>query len=104
MQVAAASPRYARREDVRDVDLEREKEIYRGQAAESGKPDHVVEKIVAGKLEKFFAESCLLEQEYIRDTSLTVGELVEQAAKKAGAPIEVSRFVRLQLGEASGEA
>lgn len=104
MQVAAVSPRFARREDVPEAEIEKEKEIYRGQAAESGKPDHVVEKIVAGKIEKFYAESCLVEQEYIKDTNLTVAKLVEEAGKKVGAPIEITRFVRLQLGEASGEA
>lgn len=104
MQVAAASPRFARREDVPEAELEKEKEIYRGQAAQSGKPDHVVEKIVSGKIEKFFGESCLVEQEYIKDTNLTVGKLVEEAGKKMGSAIEITRFVRLQLGEASGDA
>lgn len=104
MQVAAASPRFARREDVPEAEIEKEKEIYRGQAAQSGKPEKVVEKIVAGKIEKFYGESCLVEQEYIKDTSLTVGKLVEEAGKKVGAPIEITRFVRLQLGEASGDA
>lgn len=104
MQVAAASPRFATRSDVPEAELEKEKEIFRGQAAQSGKPEHVVEKIVAGKIEKFYAESCLVEQEYIKDTSLTVGKLVEDAGKKLGSPIEITRFVRLQLGEASGDA
>ncbi|MDG2306482.1 MAG: translation elongation factor Ts [Candidatus Binatia bacterium] len=104
MQVAAASPRFARREDVPESELEKEKDIYRGQAAQSGKPEHVVEKIVSGKIEKFYAESCLVEQDFIKDGNVTVGKLVEEAGKKAGAPIEITRFVRLQLGEASGEA
>lgn len=104
MQVAAASPRFARREDVPEAELEKEKEIYRGQAAQSGKPDHVVEKIVTGKIEKFFGEACLVEQEYIKDTNLTVAKLVEETGKKVGSPIEITRFVRLQLGEASGDA
>ena len=104
MQVAAASPRFATRADVPESEIEKEKDIFRGQAAESGKPEKVVEKIVSGKIEKFFAESCLVEQEYIKDTSLTVGKLVEEAGKKLGSPIEITRFVRLQLGEASGEA
>ncbi len=104
MQVAAVSPRFARREDVPEAELEKEKEIYRGQAAQSGKPEKVIEKIVSGKIEKFFSDSCLVEQEYIRDSNLTVAKLVEEAGKKVGAPIEITRFVRLQLGEASGEA
>jgi elongation factor Ts len=91
-------------EDVPESEIEKEKDIYRGQAAQSGKPEKVVEKIVAGKIEKFFAESCLVEQEYIRDSGTTVGKLVAEASEKAGAPIEITRFVRLQLGEASGEA
>ena len=104
MQVAAASPRFARRQDVPESEIEKEKDIYRGQAAQSGKPEQVIEKIVSGKIEKFYAENCLVEQEFIRDTSFTVGKLVEEAGKKAGVPIAITRFVRLQLGEASGDA
>jgi len=101
MQVAAANPRFARREEIPESELEKEREIYRGQAGQTGKPAQVVEKIVAGKLEKFYAETCLVEQEYIRDSSLTVSKLVQDVSKKVGAPVEVTRFVRLQLGESS---
>ena len=104
MQVAAANPRFARREDVSTDELDKEREIYRGQAAGTGKPDNVIEKIVQGKVEKFYADVCLVEQEFIRDTQLTVGKLVQGVAKKVGAPIEITRFVRMQLGESSGEA
>jgi elongation factor Ts len=104
MQVAAANPRYARREEVSAAELEKEREIYRSQAAGTGKPDNVIEKIVQGKLEKFYADVCLVEQEFIRDTQLTVSKLVQSVAKKVGAPIEITRFVRMQLGESSGEA
>ena len=104
MQVAAASPRCVRREEVSAPEIEREREIYRAQAAATGKPAQVIERIVDGKMEKFFSEFCLLEQEYIRDAQLTVAKLVAEKAKAIGAPIEVTRFVRLQLGESSGEA
>jgi elongation factor Ts len=104
MQVAAANPRYARREEVSAAELEKEREIYRGQAAGTGKPENVIEKIVQGKLEKFYADVCLIEQEFIRDTQLTVAKLVQSVGKKIGTPIEITRFVRMQLGESSGEA
>ena len=104
MQIAAANPRHVKREEVAAADIEREREIYAAQAAGSGKPAQVVERIVQGKVEKFFAEICLVEQEFIRDPSTTIGKLVQATSKSAGAPIELSRFVRLQLGESSGEA
>jgi elongation factor Ts len=103
MQIAAANPRYARRDEVPEAELEKEREIYRSQAAGTGKPANVIEKIVQGKVEKFYADVCLIEQEFIRDTQLTVAKLVEGVAKKVGAPIEIRRFVRMQLGESSGE-
>ena len=105
MQVAASSPRYTRPEDVPAEEVEREREIYRNAAANSGKPPQVVEKMIEGQIRKlFFGASCLVEQEFIKDTSLTVGKLVAQKAKETGVPIEIVRFVRLQLGESSGEA
>jgi len=104
MQIAAASPRFVRREEVSAAELEREREIYGVQAAASGKPPQVVERIVQGKVEKFFAETCLIEQEFIRDPQTTVGKLVQATAKTVGVPIEITRFVRLQLGESSAEA
>jgi len=104
MQVAAASPRFVRREEVPASEIDREKEIFRTQAAGTGKPEQVIERIVQGKVEKFFAEVCLTEQEFIRDPQTTVGKLVEATAKSTGVPIEITRFVRLQLGESSGEA
>ncbi len=104
MQVAAASPRFVRREDVPAAELEREREIFRNQAAASGKPEKVLDRIVEGKLEKFYAEACLVEQEFIRDSQQTVGRLVDAVGKRLGAPIEIRRFVRLQLGESAGGA
>jgi elongation factor Ts len=104
MQIAAANPRYVRREEVPAAEIEREREIYAAQAATSGKPAQVIERIVQGKVEKFFAECCLVEQEFIRDPQTTVGKLVQATGKSIGVPVEITRFVRLQLGESSAEA
>lgn len=101
MQVAAASPRWVRREEVPAEVIEAERNIYRTQAASSGKPAQVVEKIVEGKLEKFFSESCLLEQPFIKDPERTVGQLVTEAISRIGENIVVRRFARFQLGELS---
>lgn len=101
MQVAAANPRYLRREEVPADVLEQEKSIFRTQAAESGKPEQVIEKIVNGKIEKFFAEICLLEQVYIKDPDKKVGDLVTEAVSKMGENLVVRRFARFQLGEES---
>jgi len=99
MQVAAAMPRYVHRGQVAQAEIQAEREIYRGQALGSGRPANVVDRIVEGKLEKFFHEICLLEQEYVRDPQLTVEKLVAQAGKSSGTKITVARFVRYQLGE-----
>ncbi|MFM7143526.1 MAG: translation elongation factor Ts [Alphaproteobacteria bacterium] len=104
MQVAAINPRFTRREEVPAEELEREREINRTMAEQSGKPPQVIEKMIAGRLEKFYSEFCLVEQEFIKDPQLTVGKLVAQKSKETGAPIEIVRFVRLHLGESSGEA
>lgn len=104
MQVAAANPQWATRADVPADAIEREREIFANQAAQSGKPENVIEKIVAGKIEKFYQEACLLDQEYIRDGQLTVSKLLDQESKRIGASIELKRFARLQLGEASSDA
>ncbi|MCL5043740.1 MAG: translation elongation factor Ts [Deltaproteobacteria bacterium] len=102
MQVAAASPRCVRREEVAAAVVEQERQIYLAQAA--GKPSAVVEQIVSGRLEKFFREVCLLEQGYIRDPARTVGELLGEFVGKLGERIEVRRFARFQLGEALDSA
>jgi len=99
MHVAAAEPRYVRREEVPADVLERERAIFRGQAAASGKPATVIEKIVDGKLEKFFAESCLLEQSFVKNPDQTVGQLVQEKVAKIGENIQVRRFARFKLGE-----
>lgn len=97
MQVAAANPRCVRREELSPEIIEQERQIYASQAA--GKPEPVINKIVEGKLEKFYREACLLEQGYVRDPARTVSELLGEYVAKLGEKIEVRRFVRFQLGE-----
>lgn len=99
MQVAAASPRWVRREEVDAAVLDHEREIYRAQMADSGKPANVIEKIVEGKVEKFFAEACLLEQPFIKDNDKTVQQLLHETVAKLGENIQVARFSRFGLGE-----
>ncbi len=99
MQIAAANPQYVRREEVPREVLDKEREIYRAQAKESKKPEKVIEKIVEGKLEKFYSEVCLLEQTYIKDGDVTVKEVMDALIGKIGENIQVRRFARFQLGE-----
>lgn len=99
MQIAWSNPPYLRREDVAEEVLEKERDIYRAQARETGKPEHVIEKIVEGKIEKFFTDSCLLEQPFIKDSSVTLQDLLQQKIAKMGENIIVKRFARFQLGE-----
>jgi elongation factor Ts len=99
MHIAALDPRFIRREEVTSEILEREREIYRAQARATGKPDPVIEKIVTGKMEKFYEENCLYEQHFIKDESVTVGELVNQMITKLAENITIRRFVRFKVGE-----
>ncbi len=101
MQVAAANPSFVSREEVPGAVIEKEREIYRQQMADQKKPAQVLDKIIEGKLEKFFAESCLLEQPFIRDASgkTRMKEMVDQATAKMGERIVVKRFARFQVGE-----
>jgi elongation factor Ts len=99
MHVAALDPRYVRREQVTPQILDHEREIYREQARATGKPEPVIEKIVTGKMEKFYEENCLYEQHFIKDESVTVGELVSQMIARLGENISIRRFVRLKVGE-----
>jgi len=101
MQVAAANPTYVSREDVPGEVLEKEREIYREQMADQKKPPQVLEKIIEGKLAKFYEDSCLVDQAYIRDAGgkLRVGDLVAQVSAQTGEKIAVRRFVRFQVGE-----
>jgi elongation factor Ts len=99
MHIAAANPQFIRREDVPSDVLEKEREIYRIQALDSGKPAKVIDKIVEGKLERFYSETCLLEQTYIRDSDRTVKEILDGMIGKLGENIAIRRFARFQLGE-----
>jgi elongation factor Ts len=102
MHIAALDPRYLRREEVTSEMLDRERDIYKEQAKATGKSEQVVEKIVTGKMEKFYEENCLYEQHYIKDESVTIGEMISQAIAKLGENISVRRFVRFKVGEVSG--
>jgi elongation factor Ts len=102
MHVAALDPRFLRREEVTQQTLDREREIYKEQARATGKPDAVLEKIVSGKMEKFYEENCLYEQHFIRDEGLTVKELIDQAIAKLGENIAVRRYARFKVGESDG--
>ncbi|HXI13041.1 MAG TPA: translation elongation factor Ts [Thermoanaerobaculia bacterium] len=99
MHIAAAEPRFVGRDEVTQKDLDTEKEIARDQAIKSGKPEAVVEKIVNGKMEKFYGEACLLEQPFIKDDKLTITQLLDQQGKKSGTGFKVKRFSRFKLGE-----
>jgi len=104
MQVAAAGPRYVRREEVEPETIESERAIYRAQTSDSGKPPAVVEKIIDGKLEKFFADVCLLEQPFIKEPQRTVQQLVTDAVARIGENIVLRRFARFQLGDAPDQS
>jgi len=99
LQVAAANPKYVKREDVPEEIINKEKEVYFGQVENLNKPQKVLDNIVEGKLNKYFKEICLLEQEYIRDSEKTVNQLVLETIAKLKENIIVRRFVRYQLGE-----
>lgn len=99
MHIAAMAPRWVKREDVPAEVIEKEKEIYREQLKDSGKPAQVIEKIIEGKLESFYEENCLMEQKYALDQTVIIKDMVQQAIAKIGENIQVSRFVRMQIGE-----
>ncbi len=99
MHIAAVDPRYIRKEDVTTEDLDREKEIYRAQAAATGKPAPVVEKIVEGKMGKFYEEVCLLEQPFIKEQSVTIKDLIATKVGKLGENLSVRRFARFKVGD-----
>jgi elongation factor Ts len=102
MQVVAAQPKYLLPEDIPAEVIEAEKENHRAQMEDSGKPEHVVDKIVEGKLQKYYREVCLMQQPFIKDEGLTIQDLVTQVAAKLGENIVVRRFVRFELGEETG--
>jgi elongation factor Ts len=100
MHIAATNPLGIAQEDISPDIIEKEKEIYRAQALDMGKPENVIDKIVEGKLNKFYQESCLLNQPYVRDTDISIADLLNQMIAKIGENISIKRFVRYQIGEA----
>ncbi len=99
MHIAAVDPKFIRKEDVTPEAFEREKDIYRAQAAATGKPANVVEKIVEGKMGKFYEEVCLYEQPFIKENSVTISQLIAQKIGKLGENISVRRFARFKVGD-----
>ena len=99
IHVAAANPKYVTIEEVDTTELEKEKEILKAQALNEGKPAAVVDKMVEGRIKKFYKEVCLLEQEYVKDPSRTISQLIADATNKIGEKISIRRFVRFQMGE-----
>ena len=97
MHIAAAKPRFAKREEVTQEILDKEKEIAAHQAKESGKPENIIEKIVSGKMEKFYEETCVLEQPFVKDTNITVQELIKQKIALLGENINIGKFVRFEI-------
>ncbi len=99
MHIAAAKPQWVDRSEVPQEVIDQERELAAKQAKDQGKPDHVIEKIVEGKLNAFFKETCLLDQPYVRDDSRTIGDLITELGSKVGENVRVSRFVRFAVGE-----
>ncbi len=104
MHIAATDPQYLRREDIPEEIIQKEKHILRMQALEMGKPEKVVDRIVEGRMERFFSEVCLLEQAYVKDLDVTVGDLLNSLVGKIGERIAIRRFSRYQLGEEADES
>jgi elongation factor Ts len=102
MQIAAADPQFISRSQVTAADVEKEKDIQRERAIREGKPPAIVEKMLEGRMAKYYEEVCLLEQPFIKENSLTVGQMIEQANKKMGLSLVISRFVRFKVGETAG--
>jgi len=101
MHIAAVDPRYVGKDEVTAADIEKEKEIYRAQAAATGKPANIIEKMLEGKMSKFYEEVCLLEQPFIKEQTLTIAQLIAQKVAKLGENISVRRFARFKIGEPS---
>ncbi|SDW52207.1 elongation factor Ts [Marininema mesophilum] len=98
MQIAAMGPRYVRREEVSEEDVEKEREVLKAQALQEGKPAHIVDKMVEGRLEKFYERICLLDQTFIKDSDKKIGELVKEQIAKIGENVSIRRFARFELG------
>jgi elongation factor Ts len=103
LHIAAASPRYMTREEIPEDVIEGQKEAYRAEALAEGKPEHIVDRIVEGRMEKFFQDICLMEQPFIRDDEITVEDLFNDALAKLGEKIVLRRFARYELGESLDE-
>ena len=101
MQIAAMTPLFVGKEDVDQATLQKEIEIYKAQAVNEGKPEHIAEKIAQGRLEKFYQEVCLLEQSFIKDSGKTIKDLLSDATGKVGEKIGIRRFIRYHLGEST---
>lgn len=99
MQVAAANPTFLSREDVDQVSLEKEKEIYRVQALNEGKPEKIVDKMVMGRIQKYYKEVCLLDQAWVKDGDKSISKYLDEKSKEVGSPITINRFVRFERGE-----
>ena len=99
MHIAATDPRYVRKEDVTEADLEREKDVYRAQATATGKPANIIEKMLEGKLSKFYEEVCLLEQPFIKEQTQSVAQIIATKVAKLGENISVRRFARFKVGD-----
>ena len=98
MHIAAAKPRFVSRDDVNEEALNKEREIFAAQARESGKPEKIIDKIVSGKMEKFYEENCLLEQKFVKDTDSTIQELIKQQIAVLGENITIGTFSRFEIG------
>ncbi len=99
MQVAAMSPRWVSRDEVPEAELEKEREIVRNQALNEGKPEKIVDKIVEGRMQKFYSDFCLLDQAFVKDDSKTIADLVQEKILKIGEKISIRRFARYEVGE-----
>ena len=99
MHIAASGPRFAKREDVTQDILDKEKEIFADQARESGKPEKIIDKIVTGKMDKFYEENCLLEQKFVKDADCTIQELIKQKIAVLGENIMIGNFCRFEIGK-----
>ena len=99
MHIAATDPRYVRREDVTAEDIEREKDVYRAQAAATGKPANIIEKMLEGKMGKFYEEVCLLDQPFIKEQTQTIAQIIATKVAKLGENISVRRFARFKVGD-----
>lgn len=104
MHIAWTNPDYMRRDDIAEEDLAKEREIHKQWAIKEGKPEKVIDRIVDGRMTDFFSKVCLLEQAFIKDEELKIQDLVDNAAKAAGEPVSIAKFVRYRVGETSGDA